>query len=185
MLEVGTESEEHQAGMESEILTLIDQLEELLSAGGRVPLSQRVMVPAPEAYHLLDEMRQTLPREIARARHIYQERERILQEAQTEAEALRAAARAEREALIAHHPVLREATAAAEARQEAARQECARLRAEADAYALASLRELQAQLYEARQALDATLKTTQGGIAHLTSRATATSPTGEPVAVEE
>lgn len=170
--------------MESEILALIDQLEELLSAGGRVPLSQRVMVPAPEAYRLLDELRQAMPREVARARHIYQERERILQEAQTEAEALRAAARAEREALIADHPILREATAAAEARQEAARQEVAHLRADADTYALTTLRELQAQLNDVRQALDATCKTTQGGIAHLTSRASA-SHTTQPVAIND
>ncbi len=166
--------------MESEILALIDQLEELLSAGGRVPLSQRVMVSAPDAYHLLDQMRQALPREIVRARHIYQERDRILQEAQTEAEAMRAAARAEREALVATHAVLLEATAAAEGLRAEAEQEAARLRAEADAYALRALNELQEHLQQSRQALDATLKTTQGGIALLASRTTgATVPTRE------
>lgn len=159
--------------MESEILALIDQVEELLSAGGRVPLSSRVMVQAAEAFHLLDQMRQALPREIVRARHIYQERDRILQEAQTEAEAIRAAARAEHEVLVAHHVILVEATAAAEARRAEARRECEHLRAEADTYAVTSLHDLHRQLEQARQQLDATLKTTQGGISLLRSRATA------------
>ena len=157
--------------MESEILALIDQLEVLLSSGGRVPLSSRVMVQAPEAFHLLDEMRQSLPREIVRARHIFQERDRILQEAQTEADAIRASARAEREALVADHPILLEAAATAEVQRAETRRECEELRAEADTYALNSLRELQAQLEEARQHLNATIKTTQGGIALLHGRA--------------
>ncbi|MBA3823975.1 MAG: hypothetical protein H0X24_08770 [Ktedonobacterales bacterium] len=157
--------------MESELLALIDQLEEFLSAGGRVPLSQRVMVAAPDAFRLLDAMRQALPREIAHARHIYQERERLLQEARTEADATRIAARAEREALIAEHPILREATAVAQALRAETLRECARLRAEADTYALTSLRDLQTQLTQTRQLLDATLKTTAAGIAHLQTQA--------------
>lgn len=157
--------------MDSELLALIDQLEELLSAGGRVPLSSRVMVQGPEAFHLLDQMRQSLPREIVRARHIFQERDRILQEAQTEAEALRSAARAEREALVAHHAILLEATATAEAVRAETRHACDQLRAEADTYALTALRDIQLQLDQVRHHLDTTLKTTQGGISLLRSRA--------------
>jgi hypothetical protein len=157
--------------MDSELLALIDQLEEMLSAGSRVPLSQRVMVTAPDAFRLLDAMRQALPREIAHARHIYQERERLLQEAHTEAEATRAAAKAEREALVADHPILREATAVAQSLRAETLRECARLRAEADAYALTSLRDLQTQLHQSRQLLDATIKTTTAGIEHLQTQA--------------
>jgi hypothetical protein len=161
--------------MESEILALIDLVEELLSASGRVPLSQRVMVPAPEAFHLLDQLRQALPREVARARQLLHERDRILQEAHTEAEAQRAAARAEREALVAQHPIMLAATAAAEALLAETRQECAHMRADADAYALMALRDLHGQLALARAALEATLKTTQGGMSLLANRAHAPS----------
>jgi cell division septum initiation protein DivIVA len=157
--------------MESEILALIDQLEELLSASGRVPLSQRVMVPAPEAFHLLDQVRQAVPRDVARARQVLHERDRILQDARTEAEAQRAAAHAEREALVAQHPIVLAATAAAEAMMADARQECARMRAEADAYALMALRDLHGQLHQTRTSLEATLKTAQGGMSLLASRA--------------
>ena len=157
--------------MDSELLALIDQLEELLSAGGRVPLSQRVMVSAPDAFRLLDQMRQALPREVAHARHIYQERERILQEARAEADATRVAARAEREALIADHPILRDATAVAQSLRAETLRECMRLRAEADTYALTSLRDLQTQIAQTRQHLDATLKTTMAGIAHMQAHA--------------
>ena len=163
--------------MESEILALIDELEVLLSSGGRVPLSSRVMVQAPEAFHLLDQMRQSLPREIVRARHIFQERDRTMQEAQTEADAIRASARAEHEALVADHAILLEVAAAAEVQRAETRRECDQMRAEADTYTINSLRELQAQLEAARQHLNATLKTTQGGIALLHARTTDLVPT--------
>lgn len=156
--------------MESELLTLIDQVENLLNEGGRVPLSTRVMVQSTDIFRLLDAMRQSLPREIVRARHIYQERDRLLQEAQIEADAMRAAARAEREALVAEHHVTIEAIRAAEAMKREAKAECDRLKLEADSYALQSLRELQVKLLHLRTDLDQTLKTVAGGVELLEGR---------------
>ncbi len=157
--------------MESEMLALIEQLEALLNLGGRVPLSARMIVNAPEAFRLLDLMRQSLPREIVRARHIFQERDRLLGEARIEAEQIRAAAQAEREALLAEHAITVEAIRQTEARKREARLEGERLRMEADAYAMHSLRDLQVQLIQARADLDATLKTVAGGMELLEGRA--------------
>lgn len=157
--------------MESELLALIDELETLLGAGGRVPLSSRVLVAAPDAYHLLDQMRQSLPREMMRARHIYQERDRIVQDAKIEAESIRASAQTERETLLAEHAITVEALRQAETMKREARAECERLRLEADAYALHSLRDVQVQLAQTRNALEATLKTVHGGIELLDTRA--------------
>lgn len=162
--------------MESELLALIDQLEALLAAGGKVPLSSRVMVPAPEVYRLLEQMRQTLPREVARARHIYQERDRILGAARLDAEQTRAAARAERDTLLAEHSVTVEALRAAETLHRNARAEADRLRLEADAYALHRLRDLHIHLLQSRAALDTTLKTVAGGIDHLDAHTIASDP---------
>lgn len=156
--------------MESEILALIDQLEALCSAGGRVPLSSRVMMTPSEVYHLLDQMRQSLPREIVRARHIYQERDRLLQDAQVEADAVRAATKAERAALLAEHSIVLEAQTTAEHLKRSARAERERMLLEADAYALHSLRDMQVQLLQTRQALEMTLKTVIGGIDMLEDR---------------
>lgn len=156
--------------MDSELLALCDQLEALLNASGRVPLSARVIVAAPEIFRLLDAMRQALPREVARARHIYQERDRILSEAKRDAEQIRVTARAERETLIAAHSVTVDALRQAETTKRDARAETERLRAEADAYALGKLRELHERLGQTRAALDATLKTVSGGVEHLELR---------------
>ena len=155
--------------MESELLALIDQLEALLESSGKVPISGRIMVPGPDAYRLLDQMRQALPREVVRARHIYQERDRLLQEARIEADGIRASATAEHDALLAQHTITIEAIRAAEQVKRDARAESERLRLEADAYALHSLRDLQVQLMHLRAALDATLKTAVGGVEHLES----------------
>jgi len=156
--------------MDSELLALFDQLEVLLQEGRRVPLSSHVMILPGEAIRLLDQMRQTLPREIVRGRHIYQERERLLQEAQAEAEAIRVAARSEREALIAEHTITIEAIRVAEQVKREAHNESERLHMEADAYALHSLRDLQVQLAQYRGELDQTLKTVSGGIEMLEGR---------------
>lgn len=157
--------------MDSELLALIDQLEALCSTGNRVPLSSRVMISAPETFRLLDQMRQALPREVVRARHIYQERDRILQEAQAEAEAMRAAARAERAALLAEHSITVEAIGNAETITREARAERERLRRETDDYALQSLRDLSNRLTQTAEALEVTQRTVAGGIDLLESRA--------------
>lgn len=167
--------------MESKILALIDQLEALLNAGGRVPLSGRLMVNATEAYRLLDQMRQNLPHEVIRARHIYQERERILHAAQIDAENTRVAAQAERAALLTDHAITIEAIHTAEQVKREARTECERIRLDADAYALHSLRDLQVQLVQTRVALDATLKTIIGGVELLESRSARVIPEKSPL----
>jgi hypothetical protein len=156
--------------MDSELLSLIEQMSSLLDTGGRLPLSSRIMVQANEISYILDQMRQALPREIARARHICQERDHILSEATLEAESIRAAAQAERTALIAEHTVTVEALRAAEILKHETRLECERMKLDADAYALHSLRELQIQLVRLRTELDQTLKTVIGGIELLENR---------------
>ena len=156
--------------MDSELLALIDQVETLLNEGGRVPLSQRIIISPTDAFRLLDQMRQSLPREVVRARHIYQERDRILQEAQIEADALRLASRAEREALIAEHSVTVEALRTAEMTKRDARAACERMHLEADGYALHSLRDVQIELAKAQANLETTLHTISGGIELLESR---------------
>ncbi len=163
--------------MESEILELLDQIEQIINDGGHVPFSARVLVSAQEVIQIIDQARQSLPREITRARLIYQDRDRILQEAKTEAESTRSAARAEREALIAEHSITLEAIRQSENLKRATKSECDKMKLDADLYARSSLQNLQRELVHLRSEVDSILKTAAGGIELLDARAAYTKET--------
>lgn len=150
--------------MESELLAYIDQLEKMAAEASHVPFSTKVMVAPSDVCQILDQMRQALPREVVRARHLLQERDRIISEAQTIAEATRAAAQAERESLLSEHSIIAEAMRQAEQLRRETRAACDRMKMESDAYALHSLRDLQIQLARLRADVDTALKTVHGGI---------------------
>ena len=69
----------------ADILYLVDQLEELVSLGKRVPMSRRVMVEEEDFLALVDQLRVALPNEIKQAQRVIKERERVIGEAQDEA----------------------------------------------------------------------------------------------------
>jgi hypothetical protein len=68
-----------------EILYLVDQLEELVGVGKRVPFSGKVMVEEEIFLGLIDQLRVAVPNEIKQAQRVIRERERIIAEAQEEA----------------------------------------------------------------------------------------------------
>ncbi len=119
-----------------ELDDLIDELEEVIAAGARLPFSGgRTLIDEGRALEIIDQMRATLPEEIRRARRIIAEQEQLLAAAQARVQevlserGLLAAVEAERERLL---------------RQ--AEQEAAEIRAGADAYARQVLEELEERL---------------------------------------
>ena len=92
----------------------IDQLEDLVSNGKRVPMSRKVMVEEDEFIHLLDEMRTNIPLEIRDATRLLKERERIIAEAQDQATRIVQDAQRRAQVLVSDHTVLAEAKQLAE-----------------------------------------------------------------------
>src|SRR5438132_7459435 len=150
------------------VLELIDQLEELVTGARRVPLSASVFVNEDEALDLIDRARLGLPDEIQRALHTVEDRARILDEADREAEKLLSTAETRAEELLSTaesraEELIREAgeRAAARVREHALTQEAkahaativteaetlaASIKAEADAYARDVMVRLEEQL---------------------------------------
>lgn len=93
----------------SDIVYILDRLEDMVSDGMRVPVSRKVMVDENEFMNLLADVRANIPLEIRRAQAVVKERERIIGEAQDEA--LRIVNDAQRRAqlLVSEHTVLAEA----------------------------------------------------------------------------
>lgn len=118
-----------------ELDDLIDELEDVLAEGRRVPFSGRLLVDEERILDIIDRMRVAIPEEHKRARRIVQEQERLIAEAQARVQQ------------VLEERGLLEAVEAERARLlQQAEQEAAMVRAGADDYARQVLEELDARL---------------------------------------
>ena len=69
-----------------EIFNLLENLEELIESGSKVPFSNKVMIDVEETRELLENIRLKLPDELKQAKWIKEERQRIIDDAQQEAD---------------------------------------------------------------------------------------------------
>ena len=108
-----------------EILQLVDQLEQIFNRGYRLPLSDSLVVSEEECMRLIDQMRISVPSAIKESERMVAERDRILDEARAEGEAIVEQARQHAVNMISQEVVTQEARREAE-------QIVARSRAEAE-----------------------------------------------------
>ena len=69
-----------------EIFTLLENIEDILEKSKGVPFSNKVLVDKEEILEIISELRLKLPEELKQAKGIKEERQRILVEAQKEAD---------------------------------------------------------------------------------------------------
>lgn len=72
---------------EKDILSLIDQLEDLVAGTPRIPLTGKVILSEDDFYEIIDSIRAVLPEELKDAKWIIRERDRILEEARSQSDA--------------------------------------------------------------------------------------------------
>lgn len=65
-----------------ELDDLIDELEDALAAGWRMPVGGRLLVDEERLLAIIDRMRDVVPEEVKRARRVIQEQDRLIAEAQ-------------------------------------------------------------------------------------------------------
>lgn len=123
----------------ADILYLVDQLEELVSVGKRVPMSRRVMVEEEDFLAIVDQLRVALPNEIRQAQRVIKERERVIGEAQDEASRIIGRARDRAEQMVTQHVIMEEARQRGEDILRQAEEEQQRTRGELDVYTLEQL----------------------------------------------
>jgi len=150
-----------------DILYLLDQLEEVLGGGSRLPLTSRTLVDEQEILDILDQIRVSIPEELKAARRLTEEREQVLAEARAEAERILVDAEAHVAERVAEHNVARIAEQRAADIQDRALQQADRIRREADDYAYHVLQKLREQISQVGQTVDrgmAELETRQGAL---------------------
>ena len=72
-----------------DIIQLVDELDEVLNEASSVPFSRKVAVDPDEVLEILKEIRDSVPEEIKQARWVNEERDRILSEAENQANSLK------------------------------------------------------------------------------------------------
>ena len=152
----------------SDIYHLIDRLERLLSESMRLPLSAYLVVNEDDFLDVIDQMRTAIPQQIREGERLQRERERIVAQAEEEAQRVVLVARDKAGGLVADHEVSLAAQAHADAIMESARQEAEVLKAEADEYARQVLGSLDSQLHAVDQQISNLLITVRNGLETLT-----------------
>ncbi|MCL6634976.1 MAG: ATPase [Peptococcaceae bacterium] len=97
-----------------DLLSALNELEELIESSGKIPLTRKVMVDEDRLLDLLDRIRTTIPEEIRQARWIIQEREKVLDDSKKEAMRILEDAQKQVERRADESEVARQAKAVAE-----------------------------------------------------------------------
>ena len=129
-----------------DILQLIDRLEELFNESKSIPLTRNVMVDEDRMLDIIDQMRIALPEEVKQAPQLLGQRDRVLAQAQEEANRTLELARQKADSMVTKDMVAQEAARRAEQIVAQARNEAENVRADADDYAMNSLTQLQDEL---------------------------------------
>jgi hypothetical protein len=129
-----------------DISILIDQLERLLNESKRLPMSSGAVVDRDECLVLIDQMRVTVPQQIAEARRIQEERDQIIARAEQEAQMIIDRTHEEAELLLNDRGLLKEARERSVVITEETRRTAEETMRGADEYAIRVLGELEDQL---------------------------------------
>jgi len=92
-----------------EILNLLEQLEDTIEEASKVPMSNKAIINKEEVLEIITEIRLNLPDEIKQAAWIKKERQRILEETQSEANKILNDAQDRQSYLIDDHELTKKA----------------------------------------------------------------------------
>ena len=129
-----------------DILQLIDRLEELFNDAKAVPFTHNVVVDEDRMLEIIDQMRIVIPDEVKKAQQVLSQRDRVMAQAQEEADRTLVLAREKAEQVAAKDNIVVEANRRAEAIVNQARADAEATRRDADDYVVDTLVQLQDNL---------------------------------------
>ncbi len=129
-----------------DILQLIDRLEELFNEAKAVPFTHNVVVDEDRMLELIDQMRIAIPDEVKKAQQVVAQRDRVMAQAQEEANRTVTLAREKADQMAQKDTLVQEAQRRAEQILVQARADAEATRGDADNYVIETLMQLQDQL---------------------------------------
>jgi hypothetical protein len=133
-----------------DILQLIDRLEELFNNSRPIPLTHNVIVDEDKFLDIIDQMRISVPEEVKKAQQVFSQKDRVMAQAQEEANRTLALARDKAESLLDKEVVVTDAQRRAAQIIDQAKMDAENIKEGADQYALDALMNLQTELEHLR-----------------------------------
>lgn len=152
-----------------DILHLVDLLEQLLNQSRPLPFTHNVIVDEDRMLDIIDQMKIVIPDEVKKAQQLLAQRDRILAQAQEEANRTLAIAREKSEQLVERDAIVQAAQARADQVIAQAHAEIHKNRLEADQYVIETLQRLELEL-------DRNLSQVRNGIRALQEEAQISNP---------
>lgn len=129
-----------------DILHLVDRLEMLLNQSWRLPFTSNVVIQEDAFLDIIDQMRVSVPEEVKQAKRVSAERERLLEQAQEEADRVVALAHEQASSLADDHEIMQAAYEKADEIIAQAHHSAESIRTDADVYVMEVLSGLEEQL---------------------------------------
>lgn len=120
--------------MDMDIMEIVDMLEETIEKASAVPLTGKVMVDKDELLDYIQEIRLVYPDELKEAKWLKEERQRILSEAESRAEAIQKNAEETQMQLIDEHEITKRAYEQANELVNAAQTKSVEIKTDTDQY---------------------------------------------------
>jgi cell division septum initiation protein DivIVA len=129
-----------------DILQMIDRLEELLNESRPLPFTHNVIVDEDRMLDLIDQMRVSIPEEVKKAQQLLAQRDRLLAQAQEEANRTISIARDKSDQLVERDQIVQAAYNQAEQIKAQGHLDAEAIRHDADEYVLETLRNLEVEM---------------------------------------
>jgi len=129
-----------------DILHLVDRLEELFNESRPIPLTHNVIVDEDRILEIIDQMRISIPEEVKKAQQVLAQRDRVLAQAQEEANRTIQLAKKKAEQAASEESIAKAAESRADQIIEQARADAEIVRRDADEYVVDSLAALENEL---------------------------------------
>jgi len=129
-----------------DILHLVDRLEELFNQSRPIPLTHNVIVDEDRMLDLIDQMRVAIPDEVKKSQQILAQRDRILAQAQEEANRTLAIAREKSEQMLEREAIVQAAQERVSEIESQGKTGVDQSRKDADDYVIDTLRFLESEL---------------------------------------
>ncbi|MDW7673593.1 MAG: ATPase [Bacillota bacterium] len=132
-----------------ELIKIIEDLEETIEDSSRIPMTGKMLIDEEIVLDYLDKLRASIPEEIRQAQWITKERERILNDAQSEGEAIINKAKIFASKHASENEIVKKAEEAANEIINNAQAESEQIQQQAKNYALEVLHKLEKSLTKA------------------------------------
>lgn len=132
-----------------EIANLIDMLEEMIDNSFKIPFTSKSFVDKEELLDTIQGIRLKFPEELKQAQFIIDERQRLMSEAQKEADNIIKNATEKVNVMVSEHEIVKQAQEEAMKIMEAAQTDARNLRMATKEYVVKSMNSLEASLTDA------------------------------------